>query len=322
MNQRPALYSLASRYELDAATTRRLFGLAGLDAEPAGLALRLRQGLALLAAGLVGLGLILWVAANWDFLGRFGQLALLQGLVLAACLGALAVPAGRPAFALLALLAVGALLAYVGQTYQTGADPWQLFAWWGLLCLPLTLAARSDALWTAWALVAMTAVALWAQTYASHPWESGPDSVEAYALAWGAAVLLAVGLGPPLRRITGAGLWALRTATTLAVALVTWTALFALFFSETGTSYWLGLLVLSGAALALALPGAFDIGGLSAVALGLDTLLVAGLGRWLLHDYQADEPIGPLLVLGFAAAGLLAGSVVVLLRLARYRAGE
>ena len=59
MNQRHALYALAARHGLDAAASRRLFELAGLEAEPPGLALWLPRGLALLGAALAGLGLIL-----------------------------------------------------------------------------------------------------------------------------------------------------------------------------------------------------------------------------------------------------------------------
>ena len=222
----------------------------------------------------------------------------------------------------MALLAIGGLLAYFGQTYQTGADPWQLFAWWGLLALPLALALRSDVLWTPWALVAMTAVALWAQAHAGHGWfwwgSAGPDDLRVYGWAWGAGALIVAGLSPVLRPITGAGLWSMRTAATLAVALVTFSALLALFEDKTLPTYWLGLAVLAGLALVLALPGAFEIGVLSAVALGLDTLLVAGLGRWLLEDHHGGEPIAQLFVLGLIAAGVLAASVTVLLRLARH----
>ncbi len=329
MSQRTALYALAARHRLDAPATRRLFDLAGLEWEPAALDLWLPRGVALLAAALVGLGLVLWVAANWDSLGRVAQFALLQGAVLAGCLGALAIPASRSAprqaAALLAMLAIGGLLAYFGQTYQTGADPWQLFAWWGLLALPLALALRSDALWTPWALVAMTAVALWSQAHAGRAWfwsgAGGADDLKVYTWAWGGGALIVVGLSPVLRPLTGAGLWSLRTAATLAVALVTFSALLALFGDKTQPTYWLGLLALALAALVLALPGAFEIGVLSAVALGLDTLLVAGLGRWLLEDHRGGDPIAQLFVLGLAAAGLLAASVAALLRLARRYGG-
>lgn len=325
MSQRTALYALATRHRLDGAATRRLLDLAGLDGEPAGLERWLPRAVALLAAALAGLGLVLWVAANWDALGRAGQFALLQGAVLATCLGALVLPGARTAAGLLALVAVGGLLAYTGQTYQTGADPWQLFAWWGLLTLPLALALRSDALWTPWALVTLTAVALWAQTHAGSPWRwlgSGrPDDLGVYAWAWGAAALIVVGLGPVGRRLTGAGLWSLRTAATLAVALVSLPALVALVADSSMPTYRLGLAVLTGAVLVLALPATFEIGALSAAVLGLDTLLVAGLGRWLLHG-RASEPIAELFVLGLAAAGVLAASVAALLWLARRRGGR
>ena len=105
------------------------------------------------------------------------------------------------------------------------------------------------------------------------------------------------------------------------MALVTLSALGGLFSSALAAHYWLGLLVLGGAALVLALPLAFEVGTLSAVALGLDTLLVAGLAHRLLRGYLFDEPIGPLFVLGLVAAALVAASVSVILWLARRHSG-
>ena len=89
---------------------------------------------------------------------------------------------------------VGGLLALIGQTYQTGADPWQLFALWALLALPWCLGARSDMLWAPWALVAMTACVLWADAHARSAWWSPRDGALGYhLLAWagGAAVVVA-----------------------------------------------------------------------------------------------------------------------------------
>ena len=317
MNQRTALYELAARHRLDSGSIRELHRLARLDAEPVGLAAWLPRGIGALAAGLAGLGVVLWVAANWDALGRLGQFALLQGLFLALCVGALAVPAARASLGLLALLVLGGLLAYFGQTYQTGADPWQLFALWAGLCLPLCLAARSDVVWAPWALVAMTAVTLWLQSRAGSAWRVGPNDLALHAQAWAAAALLAVGLSPALRPFTGAGVWAMRTAITLAVVLVTLSAVAALFSRGVAPHYWLGLLAVGGAAVVLALPWAFDVYALSAVALALNTLLVSGLGHWLLDDHHGGDPIGQLLVLGIAAAGLLATTVSVILGLVR-----
>lgn len=314
-----AVCDLAARYRLNPRAARELQRLAGLNAEPGSLAGWLPRGVGVLAAGLAGLGLVLWVAANWDVLGRPGQFAVLQGAVLTLCLGALALPSARSALALLALLAIGGLLAFFGQTYQTGADPWQLFALWAGLCLPLCLAARSDVLWAPWALVAMTAITLWTQAQGVSPWRIGPDDLGVHALAWLLAAVLTLGLSPALRPLTGAGILSLRTAVTLAVTVVTLGALAGLFTAGLAPRYWLGVLVLGAAAAVLATPRGFDIGALSAVVLGIDTLLVAGLGHLLLHDAHGGDPILQLFALGIAAAGLLAGSVSAVLRVAKHQ---
>ncbi len=71
--------------------------------------------------------------------GPPSRLALLELPLLAMLLVLWRKPlADTPRQALLLALAlnIGALLALVGQTYQTGADPWQLFATWALLLLP------------------------------------------------------------------------------------------------------------------------------------------------------------------------------------------
>ncbi len=47
---------------------------------------------------------------------------------------------------LLATLLLGVFLALFGQTYQTGADPWQLFANWALLILPWEVAPVGEGL--------------------------------------------------------------------------------------------------------------------------------------------------------------------------------
>jgi hypothetical protein len=71
-----------------------------------------------------------------------------------------------------------------------------------------------------------------------------------------------------------------------------------------------------GATVLLSQPRWFDVYGLSAVALGLNTLVVAGLARALLDRYGVNE-IGALLFIGLVAAGLLAASVSGVLHLAR-----
>ncbi len=317
MNLRLELYQLAAEQRLDARATQRLERLAGLNDEPAGLNVWLPRGVAVLAAALCGLGIIFWVAANWETLGRFGRFALLEAVVLIMCLGALRPGAARAPLALLALLGIGGLFAYFGQTYQTGADPWQLFALWAALALPLCWGARSDVLWAPWALVAMSAVALWVHAHTGHQWRVEPRDLLAHLLGWGAAFGVVGALGGPLRRFAGAGIWALRTALTLAVVMLTLTALGGLFHSPIAMHYALGLALLVAAAVVLVQPRGFEVYGLSAVALGLNSLLVAGLARLLFDRHSGGDPIGRLLLLGLVAAGLLAASVALILRLSR-----
>ncbi|WP_251863238.1 GDYXXLXY domain-containing protein [Achromobacter sp. Marseille-Q4962] len=121
---------------------------------------------------LLGSAAVCWVAANWQDMGKAMRFALAQGLVAACALAAawagLRLRAARGARravpgALLALagMLLGALLALLGQTYQTGADTWELFGWWALLLLPWALAAASEAVWLLWALVLNVAAMLW-----------------------------------------------------------------------------------------------------------------------------------------------------------------
>ena len=322
MNLRLALFELIARHGLDAGAAQRLHRVAGLHDEPASMARVLPRGAAVLGAALGGLGLILWIAANWETLGRFGRFALLQAFVLVMCLGALSRPAARAPLGLLALLGIGGLFAYFGQTYQTGADPWQLFALWAALALPLCLGVRSDVLWAPWALVTVTAISLWTHAHVGQRWwRVERDDFGAYTLAWSAALLLVAALSRPAQRFTGAGLWALRTAATLAVVMISFSALGALFGRDIAPQYAAAIAVLAVAAVGLASRAAFDVYALSAVALGLDTLLVCGLARWL-FDAQNRDHIASLLLIGAVAAALLAASVSALLRLAALRASD
>jgi len=319
MDIRTALFAWREQHRLDARAAARLEQLAGLRGEPPALARALPAGVMVLGAALLGLGVILWIAANWDTLPRAGRFALLQALVVTALAGAALRPAQRAPLALLALLGIGGLFAYFGQTYQTGADPWQLFALWAALALPLCLAVRSDMLWAPWALVATVADSLWVHAHTGHGWRFLPDDLRAHLLAWAGALALVGLLSAPLRRHTGAGPWALRTALTLTVVAVGATALGGLFHANVSAQYPLGLLVLAVLALALARRDSFDIYGLSAAALGLNVLVVCGMARGL-FDSGGNDVVGRLLLLGLAAAGLLAATVSGVLRLSRRHA--
>jgi len=54
---------------------------------------------------------------------------------------------------MLAVMLTGALLALFGQTYQTGADVYELFLGWALLTLPWVAACRFSPCWGLWLLL-------------------------------------------------------------------------------------------------------------------------------------------------------------------------
>ncbi len=105
-----------------------------------------------------------FIAYNWDVMGRFAKIGLLEaGLVIAVVVALRAdseALVGRAAL-LAAVLLTGPLLAFVGQTYQTGADTYELFRAWALLTLPWVLVARWRPIWCLWLLLINVSIALY-----------------------------------------------------------------------------------------------------------------------------------------------------------------
>ena len=58
-------------------------------------------------------------------------------------------------------------MAYYGQTYQTGADPWQLFANWALLIIPWVLIAKFPPLSMLWIVLVNLALTLYLDLHRS-----------------------------------------------------------------------------------------------------------------------------------------------------------
>jgi len=122
-----------------------------------------------------------FIAHNWDALGHYAQFGLLQALMALAVLlwwrlGMHSLSAKLSL--LLAALLLGTLLALYGQTYQTGADNWQLFGSWALLSLPWVLAGRFVGLWLLWLTLVNMATVLYFKLFPGLLWagfNSGDD---------------------------------------------------------------------------------------------------------------------------------------------------
>lgn len=113
----------------------------------------LDQLLLWLGALMLAAGVIYFLAYNWNDLGRYAKFGLVEALIVAALIVIWRVGlesiAGKVTL-LAASLFVGGLLALIGQTYQTGADTFELFAAWAVLILPWVLVGRLAALWLVW----------------------------------------------------------------------------------------------------------------------------------------------------------------------------
>lgn len=106
-------------------------------------------------------GVIFFFAFNWQDMTRFSKFALIE-ILLVTCALAFIKFSNRPPLNNGVLLTLsfltGGLLALVGQTYQTGADPWQLFAAWCTVILPWVVISRANSLWIMWVVLFNTAL--------------------------------------------------------------------------------------------------------------------------------------------------------------------
>ena len=132
---------------------REVLRAAGMMPAPADWRAFLRRLSLWLGTIALAASLIFFLAFNWDALGRFAKFGLVEAAILAGLLVCWRVDlggaAGKAILLLLSLL-TGALLALTGQVYQTGADTFELFAYWALLILPWVLVSRFSPLWLTW----------------------------------------------------------------------------------------------------------------------------------------------------------------------------
>ena len=143
---------------------RRALELAG--ALPHGAQWRnfLERLLTFMGGTMLAAAVVFFFAFNWQELGRLAKFALAEAPLVVALLivwrAGLDRLSGEASLFVSALL-VGALLALVGQVYQTGADTFELFAAWALAILPWALVGRSAVLWLLLLLLANLACAFY-----------------------------------------------------------------------------------------------------------------------------------------------------------------
>lgn len=242
---RKELDTFAAHYDLSAQAVDAALALA--DGRPTGADKR-RFGMRLLhLSGVLSIaaGVVFFVAANWAAIGVFGRFALVEGALVVTVAVALWRPpphaVGRYAL-LLAFILSGALFALLGQTYQTGADVYELFLNWSLLGLAVVVAAQWSVVWAAWILVLNVALALFcaARPEAGLFWSlvSGWDPslsrllvvpLMVNVLLWLASVILE---DSPWARLAPG--WLGRFALTCAVAYGTWAGMIVVLRSGEG----------------------------------------------------------------------------------------
>jgi uncharacterized membrane protein len=147
-----------------------------------------------LGSTLVLAGVIFFFAYNWAEMGRFLKFALIEvgivACIIAASLRGLLRLSGK-VLLLSASVLVGVLLAVYGQTYQTGADAFELFMGWAVLIFGWVLVSEFQALWMVWIILLNTgAILYWQQV--GHPSHSIPYGLLCLAIASFNSIALAL----------------------------------------------------------------------------------------------------------------------------------
>ena len=113
---------------------------------------------------------LFFIAYNWNGIGRFAKFGLVEVFVVLAVVAYWKLGERRVAgevSLLTATILLGVLLGLHDQTYQTGADAWQLFVKWVLLMLPWALIGRFAAIWIVWVTLINLSIVLYHRVFHS-----------------------------------------------------------------------------------------------------------------------------------------------------------
>jgi len=123
--------------------------------------------LLLFGGALVLAGVIFFFAYNWAAMGRYLKFVLIETGIVSCIVASYLRGSKRLSGKVLLLSAsvlVGVLLAVYGQTYQTGADAFELFTGWAVLILGWVLISEFAGFWVVWLILLNTgAILYWHQ---------------------------------------------------------------------------------------------------------------------------------------------------------------
>lgn len=263
-----------------------------------------------LGVSLLLVGVVLLVAFNWAELPALVKLSLVASLMAGSAATAwrfeLSSLVGRLALTAAAVL-IGPLLAIYGQTYQTGADPYQLFLAWAALAALWVAISRFPPL----LLVELVLVEVTLQLF----WEEAGDAEDSTRMLGAAALQLAAWL--PLELGASRGVdwlqprWLPRLLAVAALVTLTATSLrlWLLEGSSHEPSEVIGLLVLIGLIVVMLWYFTTTQRDLFMVAAALGTAMTAGTifigARLLSHRVDVGEVL-VLLVLIIGEVGAAA----------------
>lgn len=129
--------------------------------------------------------LLFFIAYNWQEFGRFAKFAMVEAAVIS---GTLVFITRSPKDLIAkvglmgAAISLGVLMALFGQTYQTGADPWELFFNWALLLTPWVIIGRFPVLCILWIALLNLSLILYHQTFGSIIWTMSSEVELLWAL--------------------------------------------------------------------------------------------------------------------------------------------
>jgi uncharacterized membrane protein len=242
---------------------------------------------AYLGATLLGAALICVIAYNWEELSKLNRLYGMQLVLLVTGGAAVALgPArttGRIAL-LLASVSIGGLFAIIGQTYQTGADTWELFALWAALLLPLAAGGQWAPVWLLWLVVVNIGLQLWLATGSTRL--DGDDTLNITAIV--NLVLLAAAELAARRWPHAAPRYARRLLLVAVLVPLTLSALVDVFDGNSGTPWGFALwFLVLGALFAHYRYRRIDPGSLGALCASGIAVVTALLARQLSSDSWA-----------------------------------